>query len=129
MTLTPGTSPEDLAMARYSRGDDVAFSDLYDALAPRLFGFLRRHAGAPSAVDDFLQQTFMQLHRARGTFACGAAVLPWAFAIARRLCMDAARHRRRHASESAVTLDDVAPPEAPADASPEAALAAAEAAE
>jgi len=28
-------------MERYSIGDDSAFAELYDAIAPRLFGFLR----------------------------------------------------------------------------------------
>ena len=32
----------DAAMDRYADGDDSAFSDLYDALAPRLAAFLSR---------------------------------------------------------------------------------------
>ena len=41
-----------------------------------------------------MQQTFLQMHRARGSFIPGAPVMPWAFAIARRLIIDGARRRR-----------------------------------
>ena len=37
---------------------------------------------------------FLQMHRARGSFIPGAAVTPWAFAIAQRLLIDRARRRR-----------------------------------
>ena len=41
-----------------------------------------------------MQQTLLHMHRARGSFISGAPVLPWAFAIARRLMTDRARRRR-----------------------------------
>jgi RNA polymerase sigma-70 factor, ECF subfamily len=82
------------AMERYACGDDHAFSDLYDALAPRLRRYLLRASGDPGGADDLLQQTMLQIHRARGRFIVGAEVLPWAFAIARRLLIDSLRRRR-----------------------------------
>ena len=82
-------------MSRYAAGDDAAFGVVYDALAPRLFGYLRRHASDGARAEDLLQQTFLNLHRARSSFVAGAAVLPWAFAIARRLAIDASRTSRR----------------------------------
>jgi RNA polymerase sigma-70 factor (ECF subfamily) len=82
-------------MERYARGDDRAFSELYDALAPRLHRYLLRASRDPAWADDLLQQTMLQIHRARGRFVAGAEVLPWAFAIARRLLIDGVR-RRRH---------------------------------
>jgi RNA polymerase sigma-70 factor (ECF subfamily) len=66
------------AMERYARGEDDAFSDLYDALAPRLRGYLLRASRDPGCADDLLQQTMLQIHRARGRFIAGAEVLPWA---------------------------------------------------
>ena len=82
-------------MERYAAGDDAAFGALYDALAARLHGYIRRHVPDRQACDDLLQETFLRMHRARGTFVTGAAVLPWAFAIVRRLVIDQAGRARR----------------------------------
>jgi RNA polymerase sigma-70 factor (ECF subfamily) len=84
----------DAAMARYARGDDSAFGELYDRIAPRVRAFLLRRTRDPATADDLLQQTLLQIHRHRGTYLVGAAVLPWAFAIARRLSIDEFRQRR-----------------------------------
>jgi RNA polymerase sigma-70 factor (ECF subfamily) len=87
-----GLREADLAMERYANGDDAAFPQLYDLLAPRLYGYLLRQTRDRARAEDVLQQTLLQLHRARGSFCPGAEVLPWTFAIARRLLIDA--HRR-----------------------------------
>jgi RNA polymerase sigma-70 factor (ECF subfamily) len=82
-------------MERYAAGDDAAFEVLYDSLAGRLHAYLRRHVRDAHGCGDLLQETFLRMHKARGTFVTGAAVLPWAFAIARRLVLDRARRDRR----------------------------------
>jgi RNA polymerase sigma-70 factor (ECF subfamily) len=82
------------AMDRYARGDDAAFADVYDAIAPRVRAFLLRRTRDAATADDLLQQTLLQIHRHRGSYLSGAPVLPWAFAIARRLSIDEFRHRR-----------------------------------
>src|SRR5262245_46164464 len=89
------TTAGDAAMERYAAGDDASFEALYDALAGRLYAYLRRHVPDPHGCDDLLQETFLRMHKARGTFVTGAAVLPWAFAIARRLVLDRVRRDRR----------------------------------
>lgn len=79
------------AMDRYAAGDDSAFATLYDLIAPRIHGYLVRQTRDQARADDLLQQTLLHMHRARGRFAPGAEVLPWAFAIARRLLIDSIR--------------------------------------
>ncbi len=86
------------AMDRYADGDDAAFSDLYDMLAPRLFGYLLRQTRNNARAEDLVQQTFLQMHCARGKFVRGADVVPWAFAIARRLMIDGFRRAGREVS-------------------------------
>jgi len=81
-------------MERYARGDEAAFGALYDALAPRLLGFLRKATRDACAAEDLMQLTLLHMHRARGSFISGAPVSAWAFAIARRLMTDHARRRR-----------------------------------
>jgi len=89
-------APLDDAMDRYASGDVAAFSVLHRALYPRITSYLLRMTGQTSLADDLVQETFLRMHRARSTFARGAAVVPWAYAIARNVYMDhvrAAKHR------------------------------------
>jgi RNA polymerase sigma-70 factor, ECF subfamily len=107
----PDLEGADAAMERYARGDEAAFGELYDALAPRLLGFLRKATRDACAAEDLMQLTLLHMHRARGSFISGAPVLPWAFAIARRLMTDHARRRRveqRLFSEAAADDDRMA---------------------
>ncbi|MDP8998696.1 MAG: RNA polymerase sigma factor [Myxococcota bacterium] len=86
----------DRAMERYAAGDEGAFGLVYDALAPRLYGYLLRQTrGDRARAEDLLQQTLLHIHRARDRFIAGAEVMPWAFAIARRLLVDAIRRSKR----------------------------------
>lgn len=82
-------------MDRYAAGDDAAFVEVYDAVAPRLYVYLRRQTRDGALAEDVLQQTLLKMHVARGTFLTGAAVMPWAYAIARRLFIDNLRRGRR----------------------------------
>ncbi len=89
------TARVDGAMERYAAGDESAFAELYDLLAPRLFGYLMRQTRERARAEDLLQQTLLQMHAARGRFIPGAQVTPWAFAIARRLMIDGLRRGKR----------------------------------
>jgi RNA polymerase sigma-70 factor (ECF subfamily) len=100
------------AMDRYARGDDAAFSVLYELLAPKLFAFLGRRTRDRAQAEDLLQQTFLQMHRARRHFCEGAAVLPWAVVIARRLLIDKVRHGKREVLVKDDALD-IAEPRSP----------------
>jgi RNA polymerase sigma-70 factor (ECF subfamily) len=88
------------AMDRYANGDDGAFGDLYDLLAPRLYGYLLRQTRNTARAEDLVQQTFLQMHCARGRFIAGADVVPWAFAIGRRLMIDGMRRGKREVLSS-----------------------------
>lgn len=88
-------SDADVAMERYSSGDDAAFGAVYDAVAPQLHAYLLRRTRSSARADDLLQQTMLHIHRARACFIPGARVMPWAFTIARRLFVDALRRERR----------------------------------
>jgi RNA polymerase sigma-70 factor (ECF subfamily) len=102
----PRVKREDLldeAMDRYASGEDAAFSVLYTGLESKLRSFLMRLTGTLLVAEDLLQETFMRIHRARGGFAPGAAVVPWAYAIARNAWLDhvrSAKVRGRPARET-----------------------------
>lgn len=98
-------------MDRYASGEREAFPDVYDAVAPRLFAYLLARTRSEPLAEDLLQQTLFQMHRAHGTFIAGSPVMPWAFAIAKRLIIDEARRARRSVLSTAVELEhDAAEP-------------------
>jgi RNA polymerase sigma-70 factor (ECF subfamily) len=85
-------------MDRYAQGDEAAFAALHDELAPRLYRCLLGRTRERAWAEDLLQQTFLQIHCARGRFIRSAEVMPWALAIARRLFIDDVRRRSREVS-------------------------------
>ncbi len=97
-------------MERYASGNDAAFGEVYDTVAPRLYGYLVRQTRSEAKAQDILQQTLLKMHLARGSFMPGASVMPWAYAIARRLVIDGVRRGRRE-----VPLDPEDAAQAPAD--------------
>jgi len=85
----------DEAMSQYAQGDAAAFEIVYEVVAPRIEGYVRRKVRDSARVEDIVQQTFENMHKARGTFIPGSDVLNWAFAIARNLVSDIGRKAGR----------------------------------
>ncbi len=81
------------AMIRFASGDDAALGRIYDLAAPALFTFLVRVCRDRSMAEDLTHETFLRIHRARGLYRPGAAVMPWIYSIGRRLFLDAIRVR------------------------------------
>jgi len=94
-SVAPALGALDAAMERYAEGEDAAFAEVFRELAPRMRAFLQRLSGRREIADDLTQETFLRIHRARGTFAKGRAVLPWAYAIARNCYLDYYRAKSR----------------------------------
>jgi len=81
-------------MHRYADGEDGLFGELHSRLAPRLFRFLLRLSGSSVVTEELLQEAFLRVHRARGSFNRGAAALPWVYAIARNVFLDSERKKK-----------------------------------
>lgn len=107
-------------MDRYSRGDDQAFSDIYQPLRRRLLPFLRRLSGSIERAEDLLQETFIRVHRARGSFGEGARLMPWAYAIARNCYIDSYRAKKSRPREVSQSRDSDSPAYPEPHAGPEA---------
>jgi RNA polymerase sigma-70 factor (ECF subfamily) len=99
-------SPVDRAMSRYAEGHDAAFGEVFNVLSPRLLAFLRRLCGSPELAHDLVQETFLRMHRARGSFVPGSAVVPWAYAIARNCFVSHARSLKSRAARSSLDITD-----------------------
>lgn len=81
------------AMARFASGDAAALGEVYDLAAPAVFSFLLRVCRDRHLAEDLTQETFIRIYRFQGLYRPGAAVMPWAYTIARRLFLDAKRAR------------------------------------
>lgn len=103
MTLPSAREPasEDpvlrILMAEYQAGSVEAFDRLHDALAPALKAYLTSLTRDATRADDLLQETFLQMHRARASHTPGEAVRPWVFAIAKRVFLMHVRGAKRRA--------------------------------
>jgi RNA polymerase sigma-70 factor, ECF subfamily len=82
-------------MAEYQAGSVEAFDRLHDALAPALKAYLTSLTRDATRADDLLQETFLQMHRARASHTPGEAVRPWVFAIAKRVFLMHVRGTKR----------------------------------
>jgi RNA polymerase sigma-70 factor (ECF subfamily) len=83
------------AMDRYAEGDGGAFGEVHDLLAPRLLSYFVRQGADDALAEDLVQHTLLRMHGARASYRAKSDVLPWAFAIARRLLIDARRRTRK----------------------------------
>ena len=100
-------------MTAYSTGDTRACAELYRRYRPRLMRFFMRRGKTRHEADDLLQQTFLQLHRARTDYRASELVSPWIFTIARNAGHDLARRRQRRPETFHDFVDHAAPePEA-----------------
>lgn len=98
-------SDEEL-MAAYAEGDQEAFRQLFARNAPLLTRVVRGHVSSDEECRDLVQQTFLQLHRARRDYRKGEALRPWLLTIAYNLCRDRWRSRGHHRE---VPLDEAPP--------------------
>ncbi|HMJ14938.1 MAG TPA: RNA polymerase sigma factor [Polyangiaceae bacterium] len=100
------TLSDEALMAAYVAGDSMAFRELFRRYAPRLRAVLRHESGQDPS--DLVQQTFLQLHRARATYQQGAPFRPWLMTIARNLKREQIRRWRRQPRASELPADALA---------------------
>jgi RNA polymerase sigma-70 factor (ECF subfamily) len=90
-------------MVAYQSGQFEAFDELYARVAPAVRRYQLAKARDAAKADDLLQETFLQVHRARATFDPSYPLMPWVMAIARHVwLMD-----RRSASRRPTATEDV----------------------
>ena len=86
-----------------------AFAGLFGALEQPLLRYLRTFVRDTATAEDLLQESFLQLHRARHTYTPPRPVRPWVYAITRHVALMHLRSSRRR--KESVTVDDL--PEVP----------------
>lgn len=114
--MKPDARSDEELMAAYRAGDRGAFDALFARYAPRLRQMLSRRINRAADVADLVQQTFLQLHRARADFREGAKLRPWLYTIALNL---ARQYFRRKGRRPETGLGEHEPPERGGEGDPE----------
>lgn len=89
---------EDELVRRAAAGDRPAFDELYRRTSPWLLARLRRRCLDDDVVDDVMQETYLAVWRAAGSFARSATpgnAAGWLWTIAANRLIDAFRRRAR----------------------------------
>jgi RNA polymerase sigma-70 factor (ECF subfamily) len=97
--LSDPRSDEQL-MAAYVAGDAAAFRVIFERLAPLLMRAMLRELYVREEANDLVQQTFLQLHRARADFDPSQKLKPWVFTIAMNLKREYFRRKKRRPERS-----------------------------
>lgn len=88
---TPVASQQDL-LECVSRGDQAAFSLLYDQLAPRVFGLIKRLLRDHSQSEEVLQEVFLEIWQTAPRFDPNkGGATTWIFTMAHRRAVDRVR--------------------------------------
>ncbi|MBY8872242.1 RNA polymerase sigma factor [Micromonospora sp. PLK6-60] len=108
---------EDELVRRTAAGDRRAFDELYRRTSPWLLSRLRRRCADDDLVADVMQETYLAVWRAAGSFAgsgpdtSGSAV-GWLWTIAAHRLVDAFRRRARRQEMPVVPLAETVAPAA-----------------
>jgi RNA polymerase sigma-70 factor, ECF subfamily len=91
----PGSPPPPDAGAlitAVARGDEKAFGKLYDLVAPRVYGLVRRVLRDPAQAEEVAQEVLVEVWRSAALFDPGrGSPTAWVFTIAHRRAVDRVR--------------------------------------
>ena len=82
-------------MQLYQESNEEAAAALIHQLSPRMFRYFLAQVRDRSQPEDLLQDFWLRIDNARRTYRTGEPVVPWAYAVARRVQIDAYRRKSR----------------------------------
>ncbi|MEO3809582.1 sigma-70 family RNA polymerase sigma factor [Sphaerisporangium sp. B11E5] len=104
LSAMPVTLPAgETFVERFRRGDENAFTEMYDRYSRGVFAAAMSILGNRELAADAVQETFVKVWQALGSFDATRDLEPWLFTITRRTAVDVYRRTRR--ASSATPLD------------------------
>lgn len=106
------TESADALLALTAAGDQAAFARLYDLMAPRVFGLVRRVLRDPAQSEEVTQEVFLEIWQSATRFdtAKGTAVT-WIMTMTHRRAVDRVRAAQSsRVRDSKIGIRDYAPP-------------------
>jgi len=82
-------------MAAYAAGDRTAFAELFERYAPLIGRVIRRGISRPEVARELVQETFLQVHRARADYDPSRPLRPWLTTVAMNVRRDYLRRIQR----------------------------------
>jgi len=97
--LAGQTTPDEVLMRRFQRGDARAFPELVRRHRAAVFAFVLRWTQDRARAEDILQETWLKVVRASSDWSPRARFTTWLYTIARNACVDGARRERARATQ------------------------------
>ncbi|WP_084965108.1 RNA polymerase sigma factor [Thermoactinospora rubra] len=91
---------------RFQRGDRAAFEELFDRYSRPMFATALSMLGNRDLAAETVQEAFIKIWQAAGSYDTARDIEPWLFTITRRTAMDLYRKHRR--GSETVAIDFVA---------------------
>lgn len=104
----PMRTDEEL-MEAYIAGESAAFRELFDRHSPTLHRVMLQQLRRPEDARDLVQQTFLQLHRARNDYRPGLPLRPWLYTIALNLKREYFRRAKRQKEQPVEGIEEIGP--------------------
>jgi RNA polymerase sigma-70 factor, ECF subfamily len=102
---SPSQPDLEALMQSYQQSDSEAAAKLVNQLSPQIFQFYLAQVRDRPLAEDLLQDFWLRIHNARRTYRPGEPVLPWIYAIARRVRIDHYRRTKRWREHEMPTED------------------------
>lgn len=100
--------PDEMLLVRLRAGDSAAFDALYERYERKLFGFCLRYVGNREAAEEIFHDAWLAVLAERETVILPGRFPAWLFRVARNLCLNRLRARRR-SGEAFLAVETPAP--------------------
>lgn len=95
-------------MMKFQRGDESAYSALFERHRARVVNTAYRFVGDPDVAQDVAQEVFVRIYTSAKAYRPEAAFTTWLYRITANACLDEIRKRKRSKSRSSSELPESA---------------------